>query len=115
MRRKRFALFRDDFPPPTDLTYLCGQQTNVTNLKREARDKARKKWLYCHRTLIKPLLPSNSGFFDNLEKEIGMWGEEQGVSFVPLHELDEQPILVKGGYMKDYQVRSFSLHLRVSS
>jgi SWI/SNF-related matrix-associated actin-dependent regulator of chromatin subfamily A member 5 len=45
--------------------------------------------------------------FDNLEREISMWGEKEDVSFVPLQELVEQPKLVKGGYMKDYQVTSF--------
>jgi SWI/SNF-related matrix-associated actin-dependent regulator of chromatin subfamily A member 5 len=65
--------------------------------------------MYCHRALIEPLLPPNSSFFDNLEKEIRLWGEKEGPSFVPLHGLDEQPKLVKAGYMKDYQVLIFSV------
>ena len=28
--------------------------------------------------------------------------------YVPLHELDEQPKLVKGGEMKDYQIQGLS-------
>jgi SWI/SNF-related matrix-associated actin-dependent regulator of chromatin subfamily A member 5 len=64
--------------------------------------------MYCHRAIIEPLLPSNSSFFDNLEREIRLSGEKEAPSFVPLHGLDEQPKLVQGGYMKDYQVRIFS-------
>jgi SWI/SNF-related matrix-associated actin-dependent regulator of chromatin subfamily A member 5 len=44
-----------------------------------------------------------------LGKEIATWrGDKESVSFVPLHELDEQPKLIKAGHMKDYQVRTFS-------
>jgi hypothetical protein len=28
-------------------------------------------------------------------------------SYIPLHKLDEQPSIVEGGQMKDYQVRRY--------
>jgi SWI/SNF-related matrix-associated actin-dependent regulator of chromatin subfamily A member 5 len=51
--------------------------------------------------LFIPLLPQKNNFFDHLEKE--MKRDHHG--YVPLHELDEQPALIQGGQMKDYQVR----------
>lgn len=78
----------------------------LNNDKKDARDKARKKWLYCHQAIIRPLLPSNSNFFDNLQNEISAWHDQDAPSFVPLCTLDQQPKLVEGGTMKDYQVRS---------
>ena len=45
---------------------------------------------------------------------IDMLGEEKNVSFLPLHGLDEQPKLIKAGYMKDYQVRSSWSRIRLS-
>lgn len=85
---------------------LSSQQTGAQNKKREARDDARKKWLYCHRDVVEPLLPPASTFFDQLQKEME---REHGrvISFVPTHVLDEQPKLIKGGQMKDYQVGIF--------
>ena len=49
-----------------------------------------------------PLLPATSALFDNIAKEI-----EESIDtnpYVPLHQLDEQPKLIEGGTMKDYQV-----------
>lgn len=87
------------------ILFIATQNTAVMNEKRDVRDKARKRWLFCHREILEPLLPSNSNFFAQLQKDIEHSSNE-AVSFVPLHELDEQPKLIKGGYMKDYQVCS---------
>lgn len=79
------------------------QQTNVINQKREARDEARKRWLYCHRDVVEPLLPPNATLFDQLTKDLER-NTAGPVSFKPTQVLDEQPRLIKGGQMKDYQV-----------
>lgn len=68
-------------------------------------ESARKHWLYKHRELFEPLLPDTSNFFSVLGKELK--GSSDSGSYVPLHELDAQPRLVKGGEMKDYQVCSY--------
>ncbi|KAF9468349.1 P-loop containing nucleoside triphosphate hydrolase protein [Collybia nuda] len=81
--------------------------TAVSNEKRDVRDKARKRWLFCHRDILEPLLPENSNFFSQLQKEVERDSKENK-SFFPLHELDEQPKLIKGGYMKDYQLQGLS-------
>ncbi|KAG6887949.1 hypothetical protein C0995_011389 [Termitomyces sp. Mi166 len=82
-------------------------QTEATTKKRDARDEARKKWLYCQRDVVEPMLPPNSAFFDNLRKEIEQtYGD--GISFKPLHCFDIQPKLIKGGEMKDYQLEGLS-------
>lgn len=86
------------------ILFIATQNTVVMNEKRDVRDRARQRWLFCHREILEPLLPSNSNFFAQLQKEIEH-SSNDAVSFVPLHELDEQPKLIKGGYMKDYQVR----------
>ncbi|KAG5353088.1 hypothetical protein C0989_010470 [Termitomyces sp. Mn162] len=82
-------------------------QTETMNKKRDARDEARKKWLYCHRNVIEPMLPPNSTFFDNLQKEMERTCRD-AISFKPMHCLDIQPKLIKGGEMKDYQLEGLS-------
>ncbi|KAF8063974.1 P-loop containing nucleoside triphosphate hydrolase protein [Lyophyllum atratum] len=82
-------------------------QTGALNKKREARDEARKRWLHCHRDVVEPLLPPNSTFFNQLQKEMEREYRE-GVSFQPRHVLDEQPKLIKAGQMKDYQLEGLS-------
>ncbi|KAF8961860.1 P-loop containing nucleoside triphosphate hydrolase protein [Flammula alnicola] len=81
-------------------------KTALVNDKQDARDKARKMWLWCHRALFEPLLHANSGFFEQLRKEMELNSEET-ISFVPFHELDEQPKLIKAT-MKDYQLHGLS-------
>ncbi|KAH0579578.1 hypothetical protein H2248_002429 [Termitomyces sp. 'cryptogamus'] len=82
-------------------------QTETMNKKRDARDEARKKWLYCHRNVIEPMLPPNSTFFDNLQKEMERTCRD-AISSKPMHCLDIQPKLIKGGEMKDYQLEGLS-------
>lgn len=64
-------------------------------------DAAKRRWLFRHRDLFQPLLPSTN-FFDVLRKELSEIGEK--VTYVPFHALTEQPSLIQGGEMKDYQV-----------
>ncbi|KAG5635037.1 hypothetical protein H0H81_012633 [Sphagnurus paluster] len=79
-------------------------QTGVLNQKKEARDEARKKWLYCHRSVIEPLLPPTSMFYDQLQREVERnW--KGAVFFTPTKFLDQQPKLIRAGQMKDYQAR----------
>ncbi|PFH46225.1 hypothetical protein AMATHDRAFT_70336 [Amanita thiersii Skay4041] len=83
--------------------------TAALNDKRDARDRARKKWLYHHQRLFEPLLPtsSRSMYFDTLRKEVERMEPSQRAG-VPLHELDEQPTLIKGAVLKDYQLYGLS-------
>jgi SWI/SNF-related matrix-associated actin-dependent regulator of chromatin subfamily A member 5 len=87
------------------LTTFTPQVTAVLNVKRAALDAARKRWLYRHRHIFEPLLRANGVFFDNLQKEIHASTDK--AAYVPIHQLDEQPKLIKGGSMKDYQVSEF--------
>lgn len=64
-------------------------------------EAAKRRWLFCHRDLFQPLLPSTN-FFVVLRKELADTGEK--VTYVPFHALWEQPALIQGGEMKDYQV-----------
>ncbi|CAL1715435.1 unnamed protein product [Somion occarium] len=80
--------------------------TIVINKKRVSIDAARRRWLHRHRHLFMPLLPESSSFFENLEREVGN-STDEGV-YVPMHQLDEQPLLIKGGQMKDYQLQGLS-------
>lgn len=106
MKRKRYDC--TSYFPPRITAYLptISQQTSALNHKRELRDMARKRWLYCHREVLQPLLPLNSNLFSQLQKEVGV-NQKEGVAFVPIHSLDEQPKLIQAGTMKDYQVKTF--------
>lgn len=73
----------------------------MINARRVGLEAAKRRWLFHHRDLFQPLLPSTH-FFDVLRKEITDIGEK--VTYVPFHALTEQPTLVQGGEMKDYQV-----------
>jgi SWI/SNF-related matrix-associated actin-dependent regulator of chromatin subfamily A member 5 len=80
------------------------QKTLATNDRRNTRDKLRKKWIYYHRDLFKPLLPPSSGLFEGWSRELG-----SGPSAIaPFHELHEQPSLIQGAILKDYQMYGLS-------
>ncbi|KAF8636103.1 hypothetical protein AX17_003808 [Amanita inopinata Kibby_2008] len=80
-------------------------QTVATNDKRDARDRARKKWLYHHRRLFEPLLPSSTVFFEGLGREVERMNQK---AVVPFHELDQQPSVIKQATLKDYQLCGLS-------
>ncbi|OCH88895.1 hypothetical protein OBBRIDRAFT_733561 [Obba rivulosa] len=80
--------------------------TIVVNTAKIKLETARKRWLYVHRDLFTPLLPDSSVVFDNIARELG--SSNGKLTCLPLHELDEQPKLVTGGVMKDYQLHGLS-------
>lgn len=55
--------------------------------------------MYHHRDLFKPLTRSNNVFFENIELDTKTHG-----AYAPMEQVNEQPRLVEGGEMKDYQV-----------
>ncbi|KAF8126339.1 P-loop containing nucleoside triphosphate hydrolase protein [Boletus edulis] len=79
--------------------------TIVINAKRVLVDAAKRRWLFRHRDLFQPLLPSTN-FFGVLRKEVAELGEK--VTYVPFHALTEQPALIQGGEMKDYQLQGLA-------
>ncbi|KAF7979908.1 hypothetical protein HWV62_40304 [Athelia sp. TMB] len=79
--------------------------TVVMNAKRVSLDSARRRWLHKHRELFLPMLPSAT-FFEHVEK--GLKTSNDDTPYIPLHELDEQPKLIKNGTMKDYQLHGLS-------
>ncbi|KAJ7146309.1 P-loop containing nucleoside triphosphate hydrolase protein [Mycena epipterygia] len=87
------------------------RQRKVKKDERADLDVRRKQWLYAHRALFEPLLPSNhqKSFFVSLNKE--MAGD--ATPALPMHNFVSQPELVVGGQMKDYQLvgLSFLAHM----
>lgn len=75
------------------------------NERRDARDRVRKKWLYYHKQLFEPLLPSSSAYFETLKNEIERLDSK---AIVPFHELDEQPASISEATLKDYQLTGLS-------
>jgi SWI/SNF-related matrix-associated actin-dependent regulator of chromatin subfamily A member 5 len=82
--------------------FFNNKATATVNLRKAAIDAARTRWLNRHRELFEPLLPPSSSFSENLQKEMSA-SRDKGV-YVSLRAVEEQPKLVKGGTMKDYQV-----------
>ncbi|KAF4588526.1 hypothetical protein EYR40_010078 [Pleurotus pulmonarius] len=84
---------------------LEGQKaaTAASHVKRDACESARKIWLHHHQHLFKPLLPSSSSFNTHFGSSV-----DKHASFTPLHEFDQQPSLIRGGVMKDYQLLGLS-------
>lgn len=72
---------------------------SIVIAKRNERDRARNVWLLRNRHLFEPLL-SSTRFFDAVVQEQGKVDDK----YSPLHQLDQQPTLIQGGEMKDYQV-----------
>ena len=73
----------------------------MINSKKAAVEAARRRWLYRHQHLFKPLLPASNHFFANLADEIAQ--STDASVYVPREDLEVQPALVTGGEMKDYQ------------
>jgi len=80
------------------------QLTIVINSQKVDAIVAQHKWLYHHKNLFTPLVGAKSHFFANLETEIERLTLEKR-SIVKFEKIDQQPQLIKGGQMKDYQVR----------
>lgn len=64
----------------------------------------RHKWFYHHKYLFTPLVGAKSQFFANLETEMKKLAPEER-SIIEFEDIEQQPKLIKGGQMKDYQVR----------
>ena len=80
------------------------QLTIVINSQKVQAVAAQHRWFYHYKHLFTPLVGTKSHFFANLETEInGLVPEKRAI--VKLEEIEEQPKLIKGGQMKDYQVR----------
>ncbi|KAH7882573.1 P-loop containing nucleoside triphosphate hydrolase protein [Phlebopus sp. FC_14] len=81
--------------------------TIVINVKRTELEAARRRWLFRHRDLFQPLLPSTA-FFDGLRKDLEETKTGAKVSYVPFHAITTQPSLIVGGEMKDYQLQGLA-------
>jgi hypothetical protein len=80
-----------------------GQRTEL----RADLEIKRKNWLFAHRALFEPLLPSSStAFFSHLITEMAMEGK--AMPPVPMRDFLEQPKLIVGGEMKEYQLAGLS-------
>jgi len=75
----------------------------ANSFKRLAIDASQRRFILYHRQTFEPLLPSNSKFFDRLSAEAK--GDHKPI---PRRELEDQPALIKGGTMKDYQLLGLS-------
>jgi SWI/SNF-related matrix-associated actin-dependent regulator of chromatin subfamily A member 5 len=75
--------------------------TLSVNIKRVALEAARRTWLHRHRRLFEPLLPQGSSFVTNSQKELEILNK---ATYVARRAVEEQPKLIEGGTMKDYQV-----------
>ncbi|EPQ55573.1 hypothetical protein GLOTRDRAFT_121142, partial [Gloeophyllum trabeum ATCC 11539] len=80
--------------------------TIIVNAKKAAVEAARRRWTARHRRLFETLLPQSSNLLDHIEQEMKE-SSDKG-AYVPLHQLDEQPKLVTGGNLKDYQLQGLS-------
>lgn len=85
---------------------LSSQKKDPFSAKKRAIESLQAKFLMHHRSHFRPLLPSNSKFFDKLMSE---YSPNQKVS--PRTELEDQPSLMKSGFMKDYQLQGLSFLL----
>jgi len=75
----------------------------VINSQKVHALAAQHRWLYHYRHLFIPLVGAKSHFFANLETEVkGLAPEKRPI--VKFEEVEEQPKLILGGEMKDYQV-----------
>ncbi|KAK2463894.1 hypothetical protein APHAL10511_004066 [Amanita phalloides] len=80
-------------------------QTILVNERRDARDRAKKKWIYHHKQLFEPLLPTSSAYVGHVKSEVERMNQR---FIVPFHELDEQPALIIEATLKDYQLYGLS-------
>jgi SWI/SNF-related matrix-associated actin-dependent regulator of chromatin subfamily A member 5 len=78
------------------------QITITVALRRVSIDAAKRRWLFHHRHLLVPLLPSGTTFFQHLKTDVDA-STDRG-TYVPHGELVEQPKSIKKGTMKGYQV-----------
>ncbi|KAG9310832.1 P-loop containing nucleoside triphosphate hydrolase protein [Chiua virens] len=107
-RARTLSISENDAPVETQKKQKMQNKkalTIVINAKRATLEASKRRWLYSHRNLFQPLLPSTN-FFDVLRKEVAEL--EGNVTYVPFHALTEQPTLIQGGEMKDYQLQGLA-------
>ena len=76
----------------------------MINSRKVQTVAAQHRWLYHHKHLFTPLVGAKGHFFTNLEAEIkGLAPDKR--SIVKFEEIEQQPKLIEGGQMKDYQAR----------
>ncbi|KAF8512943.1 SNF2 family N-terminal domain-containing protein [Hysterangium stoloniferum] len=75
----------------------------IASIKKASISEAFHKFLCHYRDIFKPLLPSNSNFFKKLEREYPINNK-----IIARQQLEEQPSLIQGGQMKDYQLQGLS-------
>ncbi|KZT57598.1 hypothetical protein CALCODRAFT_555264 [Calocera cornea HHB12733] len=81
-------------------------KTVARHEKKAGFDDARKRWTWKHRALFAALLPDRSNFLENLRKDMSELHSQEWA--IKEEEVVEQPMLVKGGVMKDYQLAGLS-------
>ncbi|KZO91803.1 hypothetical protein CALVIDRAFT_557967 [Calocera viscosa TUFC12733] len=74
--------------------------------KRADFEDARKRWIWKHRSLFAALLPHRRGIFEDLKQQMPHAHSQEAL--LAEVEIEEQPKLVKGGEMKDYQLAGLS-------
>lgn len=77
----------------------------MVSAKKVAIEARRRRFFVRHRTVFEPLLPSHSKFF---EKSTTECVTTQGGVYRPRREVEDQPCLIQGGQMKDYQLQGLS-------
>ena len=75
----------------------------MINSQKVQATAAQHRWLYHYRHLFTPLVGAKTHFFTNLEMEIKGLAPEKRAIVKPV-EIEQQPKLIEGGQMKDYQV-----------
>ncbi|KAF9531634.1 P-loop containing nucleoside triphosphate hydrolase protein [Crepidotus variabilis] len=74
--------------------------------RKEAVNTANRRFIYRYHHVFEPLLPSNTkSFLPGLLRDSAA-SDNQG--YLPFHELDMQPSMIKNGQMKDYQLHGLS-------
>lgn len=80
------------------------QLTIVINSQKVQAVAAQHRWIHHHKHLFIPLVGPKSHFFSNLDKEMEGLAPAKKAIF-EFEEIEKQPKLIKGGQMKDYQVK----------
>ncbi|TDL22661.1 hypothetical protein BD410DRAFT_898225 [Rickenella mellea] len=78
-------------------------KTVANNSRKIEIDLARRRWLKHHIEILAPLLPHGSPIIENIRSD-----EVDEKLYTQMRVLEEQPALVKGGIMKDYQLDGLS-------
>jgi SWI/SNF-related matrix-associated actin-dependent regulator of chromatin subfamily A member 5 len=76
----------------------------VINSQKVQAVAAQHRWIHHYKHLFIPLVGRKSNFFTHLDAEMeGLAPEKRAI--VDFVDIEKQPKLIKGGQMKDYQVK----------